>query len=88
MCDWRWIRIVPWIYGKLWRIEANTKKIKVLLDISLPQKPKEVMSLVGKVAALIRFILQATDRCVAFFDVLKGSKSSNGLTSVRRHSRL
>ena len=37
-------------------IESNLEKIKVLLDISLPLKPKEVMSLARKVAALSRFV--------------------------------
>ena len=39
-----------------------------------PRKLKEVMSLSGKVVALSRFISRATDCCVPFFDVLKGSK--------------
>ena len=33
-------------------IEANPEKIKALLEMSSPKKPKEVMSLVGRVAAL------------------------------------
>ena len=32
------------------------------------------MGLVGRVAALSSFVSQVTDRCVPFFDVLKGSK--------------
>ena len=55
-------------------IEASTEKIRVLLEMSSPKKPKEVMSLTGRVAALSRFISQATDHCVPFFDMLKGSK--------------
>ena len=54
--------------------KANPEKIKTLLEMSLPKKPKEVMSLPGRVAALSRFVLQATDNCAPFFDVLKGSK--------------
>ena len=37
-------------------IKANPKKIKVFLEMSLPKKPKEVMSLTGRVAALSRFV--------------------------------
>ena len=37
-------------------IEANSKKINVLLEMSSPKKPKEVMSLVGRVAALSHFV--------------------------------
>ena len=55
-------------------IEANPEIIKALLDMTSPQTPKEVMSLAGKVAVLSRFVSRATDRCVSFFDVLKGSK--------------
>ena len=56
------------------RIEANPEKINVLLKMSYPRKPKEVMSLTDRVAALSRFVLRATDRCAPFFDMLKGSK--------------
>ena len=55
-------------------IEANPEKIKAFLEISSPQKLKEVMSLAGRVAALSRFVSRATDSCVPFFDVLKGLK--------------
>ena len=37
-------------------IEANPEKIKALLEMSLPKKPKEVMSLTGRVAVLSRFV--------------------------------
>ena len=55
-------------------IEANLKKINALLEMSSPRKPKEVMSLAGRVAALSGFMSRAIDRCIPFFDVLKGSK--------------
>ena len=48
--------------------------IKALLDMSSLRKPKEVMSLAGKLVALSRFVSQTTDHCFPFFDVLKGSK--------------
>ncbi|XP_024024918.1 uncharacterized protein LOC112092599 [Morus notabilis] len=53
-------------------IEANPKKIKALQDIRSLTKPKEVQRLTGCVAALNRFISKATDKCVPFFDALKG----------------
>ena len=55
-------------------IEANPEKIKALLEMSSPKKPKEVMSLASRVAALSRFVSCTTDRCAPFFDVLKGTK--------------
>ena len=42
--------------------------------MSSPKKPKEVMSLAGRVAALSRFVFRETDHCASFFDVLRGSK--------------
>ena len=38
------------------RIEANPKMINALLEMSSPRKPKEVMSLVGKMASLSHFV--------------------------------
>ena len=55
-------------------IEANSKKINALLEMNSPKKPKEVMSLTDRVAALSYFMSRATNRCAPFFDVLKGSK--------------
>ena len=55
-------------------IEANSEKLKVLLEISSSKKPKEVTNLVGRVVELSRFMSRATDRCTPFFNVLKGSK--------------
>ena len=37
-------------------IETNPEKIKVLLEISLPKKPKAVMSLAGMVAIRERIL--------------------------------
>ena len=55
-------------------IEANPKKIRALLEMSSPKKPKKVISLASRVAALSRFVSRVTDRCALFFDMLKGSK--------------
>ena len=37
-------------------IEDNPKKINALLEMSSPKKPKEVMSLIGRVTALSHFV--------------------------------
>lgn len=42
--------------------------------MTLLKKPKKVQSLTDRVAVISRFVLKATDRCLPFFDVLKGSK--------------
>ena len=64
-------------------IKANPEKINVLLEMSFPMKPKEVMSLVGRVATLSCFVSQATDCCILFFDVLKGSKKFEWTKKMR-----
>ena len=53
-------------------IEANPEKINALLDMSSTRKPKEVMSLTSKIAALSHFVSQV-NHCAPFFDMLKGS---------------
>ena len=55
-------------------IKANHEKIKALLKMNSPKKPKEVMTLASRVAALSRFVSQVTDHYALFFNVLKGSK--------------
>ncbi|XP_022888989.1 uncharacterized protein LOC111404409 [Olea europaea var. sylvestris] len=55
-------------------IEANPEKIETLCTMRSPQKPKEVQSLTGQVAALSRFVSKATDKCLPFFKVLKVGK--------------
>ena len=55
-------------------IEANPEKIQALLDWRSPNKTKEVQSLTGRVATLNRFISKATDKCLPFFESLKGNK--------------
>jgi hypothetical protein len=55
-------------------IEANPEKIQALIDMKSPQKPKEVQSLTGRVAALSRFISKSTDKCLPFFKILKGGQ--------------
>ena len=54
-----------------WGIEANPDKIKTIIEIKSPRTVKEVQSLIGKVAALNRFVSKVTDKCLPFFKVLK-----------------
>ncbi|KAL5837542.1 hypothetical protein ACOSQ3_014711 [Xanthoceras sorbifolium] len=55
-------------------IEANPEKIKDLYEMQSPTKPKHVQSLNGQIAALSRFISRSTNKCVPFFNILKGNK--------------
>ena len=52
-------------------IEANPDKIKAILESTPPRTVKEVQSLTGRVAALNRFVSQATDKCLPFFKTLR-----------------
>ena len=52
-------------------IEANLEKVRAILEMSSPRTTKEVQSLIGRVAALDRFVSKATDKCLPFFKTLK-----------------
>ena len=54
-------------------IEANLDKIRAIMEMKPPRNVKEVQILNGKVAALNRFVLRATDKCLPFFCTLKKS---------------
>ena len=55
-------------------IEANLAKIQALIDMPSPRRHKDVQSLTDWVAALNRFMSRATDKCIPFFNILRGSK--------------
>ena len=55
-------------------IEVNPKKSRSLLEIPSPRSRKEVQSLTGKVAALNHFISKSTDKCLPFYNLLRGNK--------------
>ena len=52
-------------------IEANPDKIKAVLDMPSSSGIKEVQHLIGRIAALSRFVSRASDKCQPFFQVLK-----------------
>ena len=52
-------------------IEANSDKIKAVLDMPSPSGIKEVQRLTGRIATLSRFVSKASDKCQPFFQVLK-----------------
>ena len=52
-------------------IEANSEKIKAILDIKPPQSIKEVQSITRLVAAFNRFVSKTIDKRLPFFKVLK-----------------
>ena len=52
-------------------IEVNPEKINTILEMKSPKTIKEVQRLMGKVAALNRFISWATLKYLLFFKVLR-----------------
>ena len=52
-------------------IEANPEKLRAILEMSSPKMIKEVQSLIGRVAALNKFVSKATNKCIPFFKTLK-----------------
>ena len=54
-------------------IEANLDKIRTIIEMTPLRNVKKVQSLNGKVAALNRFVLRVTNKCLPFFRSLKKS---------------
>ncbi|XP_048611628.1 uncharacterized protein LOC125585939 [Brassica napus] len=55
-------------------IEANPKQISAILDLPSPKTSREVQRLTGRIAALNRFISRSTDKCLPFYELLRGNK--------------
>ncbi|KAL0367819.1 UNVERIFIED_CONTAM: Transposon Ty3-G Gag-Pol polyprotein [Sesamum radiatum] len=56
-------------------IEANSLKIKAILDIKAPANKNEVQWLIRRIAALSRFISKAAEKSLTFFKVLRKAKN-------------
>ena len=57
-------------------IEANPEQITALREVQAPKNKRELQRLNGKFAALSRFISNATDKCILFFDALKKGRKN------------
>ncbi|XP_048615560.1 uncharacterized protein LOC106420647 [Brassica napus] len=55
-------------------IEANPKQISAVLNLPSPKNSREVQRLTGRIAALNHFISRSTDKCIPFYDLLRGNK--------------
>ncbi|KAL0445843.1 UNVERIFIED_CONTAM: hypothetical protein Slati_1712200 [Sesamum latifolium] len=55
-------------------IEANPAKIKAILDMGPPTNVNEVQRLIGRIAALSRFISKPTEKVLPFFKTLRKVK--------------
>nr|XP_017217204.1 PREDICTED: uncharacterized protein LOC108194776 [Daucus carota subsp. sativus] len=56
-------------------IEANPEKIKAVQEMQPPRTQREVQKLAGSLAALRRFVSKLAERCLPFFELLKGAKN-------------
>ena len=52
-------------------IKANPVEVQAIINMVSPRTVKEVQKLIGRIAALNRFISRATDKCLPFFKTLK-----------------
>ncbi|CAL1379065.1 unnamed protein product [Linum trigynum] len=69
-------------------IEANTRQIDAILQMSPPTKGREVQVLTGRISALNRFIACSGDRCAPSSLLSKGLvRPFYGHLSGRRHSK-
>ncbi|KAF8085007.1 hypothetical protein N665_0686s0001 [Sinapis alba] len=55
-------------------IKANPKQISAVLDLPDPKMSREIQRLTVRVAALNRFISRSTDKCLPFYELLRGNK--------------
>ncbi|XP_024009474.1 uncharacterized protein LOC112084555 [Eutrema salsugineum] len=55
-------------------IEANPKQIAAILELPSPTTKREVQRLTGRIAALNGFISRSTDKCLPFYQLLRGNK--------------
>ena len=76
-------------------IEANPDKIASLCNMEEPQSIKDVQKLMGRIAALNRFIPCSADRSLPFFKVLRisqkfewGDQQREALTPSKNTSRI
>lgn len=56
-------------------IEANSEKIKAVVEMQEPRTQKDIQKLARCLVALRRFISNLVEKCLPFFDLLKGAKN-------------
>ncbi|WZZ58396.1 hypothetical protein YC2023_058503 [Brassica napus] len=55
-------------------IKVNPKQISAVLNLPCQKNSREVQRLTGRIASLNRFISRSTDKCLPFYDLLRGNK--------------
>ena len=56
-------------------IEESPEQVKAITRLKSPHCVKDVQRLIGRLAALNRFISKSSDKCKPFFDILKKNKN-------------
>ncbi|GKV18271.1 hypothetical protein SLEP1_g28676 [Rubroshorea leprosula] len=52
-------------------IEVNLEKIRAIAEMEPPKSVKDIQRLIGRVAALYRFISKSADKCLPFFKIMR-----------------
>ncbi|KAL0451254.1 UNVERIFIED_CONTAM: hypothetical protein Slati_1103500 [Sesamum latifolium] len=65
-------------------IEANPSKIKVIKDMGPPTNINEVQRLIGRIAALSRFISKSAEKSLSFFKTLRKVKNFEWTVECQR----
>lgn len=60
-----------------WGIEVNPAKAQAIVDLQPPRTIKEVQRLTEMVAAFSRFMSRSINKCLPFFQALKGKGKIN-----------
>ncbi|GKV19688.1 hypothetical protein SLEP1_g29914 [Rubroshorea leprosula] len=67
-------------------IEVNPEKIKAIAEMEPLKSVKDIQRLIGRVAALHRFILKSADKCLLFFKIMRSAaqkdESDEAISSV------
>ncbi|XP_077249066.1 putative mitochondrial protein AtMg00860 [Tasmannia lanceolata] len=64
-------------------IEANPEKVQAVIDLAPPATIREIQKLTGMVTALERFVSKSADRCLLFFQAIKGIKAAPWTTECQ-----
>ncbi|GKV30031.1 hypothetical protein SLEP1_g38898 [Rubroshorea leprosula] len=67
-------------------IEVNLEKIRAIAEMEPPKSVKDIQRLIGRVAALHRFISKSADKCLPFFKIMRSAaqkdESNEAISSV------
>ncbi|KAL0320221.1 UNVERIFIED_CONTAM: hypothetical protein Sradi_5283600 [Sesamum radiatum] len=83
MCFQSTKRSILGIYGDSEGIEANTLKIKAIIDMKAPTCLNEAQRLTGRIATLSKFISKSAEKSLPFFKTLRKAKKFEWGTSCQ-----